>query len=558
MAYVQITASPRGHRCGLFHYAGGERAITVLVLPKVWGAQQQPRVSVDGDHLTVVLHELDKVVLDVGKAFADWLSSEVQASINDSVSRALAKRRAAREAKLKAAQARKPVENVEEVGEEEDDADDCDAVLNELVAFSATRGKRAPIAQPGPGCTSAKAIEAGRPDVQGALLSLIHLASCCRRSTNIWAHDADAQDGSGGAVGERGERSKSHDPLALLAQWLFVEQMEARIRKIRRGYIPIVETSCVVRGRPTMRGMIEQAAMGTPWIECARDEFTEATPLYRVLVTALEHVATGAIADQFGLAGWSVAEDLAKKAVHVRRLLSAIPSLPLPVAANDAGRIRLTRLQREWDRPLELARQILRVEPPKAGVAGDGTEAIQWWFDTSKLWEDVIAQALEPHWTVDEQGSKDEDNRLTVWTDVGKNKRPDFVVSEPKSDPHPTRTMVIDAKYKGVSGTTIKVRAGDQYQAFAYSLLRGDSSTAPAVAPPDTVVLAFPVGGDTTAGVQPGAPRGPVHGNVQQCHLLCVGVPFPIDKDIKPPGAWAEYLRKVGEVLSSPKLRPPT
>ncbi len=573
MPYVLVTPSPRGHRSGLFHYALGGCSITVLVHPKAWKSSAAPARPVvdlgEGGRHVLVLYEVDRVALKVSKTFADFLTTTVQGSINESVRVAAKKAREAR-ARGGPRPSRLP-KYADDPDTDDSDSDDSDedAVLNELVNFSPGKGDNAPADFELPASDTVPGGSLARPEVNSAaevgrgLISLIHLASRCRRSTNLWTHEADAEAGSGGAIGEHGDRRALHDPLALLSQWLFVEQMEARLRKVRRGYVPVVETSCVVRGRPTMRGMIQQAAMGTPWIECARDEFTEATPLFRVLVTALEHVASGAIAAMFGLSNWNVAADLAKKATQVRRMLQSISALPLPVAANQAGRIRLTRAQKEWERPVELARQILRVEPPKAGTAGDGEEAAQFWFDTSKFWEDVVFQALEDHWAWRDEQSKDKP--LDVWIGVGASKRPDFIVSVPRPAEKQPRTVVVDAKYKAMPGKGRCVDASDQYQTFAYSMLceRSPWSLETETPAPDTVALVFPL--PTLAGgarapdpvhLKP-ASRGPVHTEQGPAHLLRVGLPFPSHNDTLSPAAWQAYLREVGQALSSHSLPHP-
>jgi hypothetical protein len=167
---------------------------------------------------------------------------------------------------------------------------------------------------------------------------------------------------------------------------------------------------------------------------------------------------------------------------------------------------------------------------------------------------------------VREQGRADKAKGLTVWVDVGATKRPDVIVSEPPVQFAP-RSVIIDAKYKWVSGKSITVGAGDQYQAFAYSMLRGvpnPGSQEIETPAPDTVALVFPLATEQgsrarlTGKPPPGASRGLVHGTVPSCHLLRVGLPFPSHDDTLSPDKWQTYLSEVGHALSSGELPRPT
>ena len=162
-----------------------------------------------------------------------------------------------------------------------------------------------------------------------------------------------------------GDVRSAFDELLLLSQWSLVQEVRRHLKEIRRGYVPRTETLDVVRGRITDRGLVQYAATGVPKLECNFDQFTESTPLARVLVTALEVIVSGALLHDMQVGNWSVAEDLLDEAAQLRRYLGSIPSLPRSVAIETANRIRLTRLQQGWSRSLALAQQILNREPPK-------------------------------------------------------------------------------------------------------------------------------------------------------------------------------------------------
>lgn len=539
---VHITASPRGKRCGLFHYAGGDLSVTILVLPKPWRGQSHRRAVHKTDvTLTIVLYELDAIAVNVGCRLAAFLAGDVQNAIAASVRR-------------KAAAKRKPQSGTvaEKRGLEFQDSceDDDDSILNELVQFSSSNENE----------SDGLENDSVADSIGDNLVALMRLAARCDPDHDPWVHESDQSAGMGGATGEIG--AATQEPLALLTQWLFVELMERQLLKIRRGYLSVVETSSTVRGRITNRGVVQHAATKAPLIECEHDEFSEATSLYRVLVTTLEAIAVKSLASRLGLADWSIVKGLATKAMHLRRLLMPIAALPRGVAAHFAGQLRLTRLQVDWRRPLKLAKQILRTEPPRIAAAGAGSHGLQWWVDTSKLWERVVEAGLNgAGWGIERQGGDDDNqNKLDVWVGgLGRAKRPDAVAWHPSSKPD--RFAIIDAKYK-LGGA---VSAADQYQIFCYSLLGKPPSTSSNIdfadisgQPCDLVALVYPF--DNAATRQSGSyARAPIVGATSgdQRAVLCrIPMSFPGPEQLDLEG-WQQYVeqaaQKLDKALSAPE-----
>lgn len=535
MPSVRITASPRGHRCGLFHYAGGGQAITVIVRPKFWNASDDRPLLVGTDsHWVVALRECESVVLGgMSEAAARFLLETVQGSINDAVR---ANGRAAK---------KPPADGPSSDDDAGAETDAEDAVLDQLVRFSPTKekGTTARDGSEHPAEAASKASE----EIGAQLVSLMQLAARCSGQREPWNYAVDGTDATGAVVGVEGVASA--DPLCLLSQWLFVQYVEERLRRIRRGYVPVVETLGVVRGRITTRGLIEHAATGIPRLECEHDEFTEATPLFRVLVTTLELIASGTIASRHGLSDWIVFEQLAERAIHLRRLLAPIPSLPLRVAVDEVARIRLSRLQREWEGPLALARQILRSEPPRTGAAAAGGKAVQWWFDTAKLWEQVVEQVVcAAGWEVQAQGGAYGDGtKLVLWEGLGGAKRPDMVAWRTDAD-GAVDSRVIDAKYKIVDED--RVTASDQYQIFAYSLLAKVPPT-PAK-PPTGAALVYPRHAHDKLPQHKFAMRG----DASRVLLEILSLQYPTADDVSTASSWKAYVSGVttGGIL---RTRPP-
>jgi hypothetical protein len=514
----------------LFHYAGDRHSITILVRPKLWRSQQPrptPHAAGGGAHRVFVLHECEDILVRLDADFARFLTETVQGSINDDV-------------RLRAQ--RKP-------GNQEAPEETSDAVLNELVAFATAR-ESALDATPSP---TASATEA-EVDLGAHLQDLMHLAARCQRQGDPWTHSAEGTEGPGGVVSATGQNSR--EPLGLVSQWLFVNQVEERLRTIRRGYLPMVETLGMIRGRITTRGLVQYSAQRVPQIECEHDEFTEATPLFRVVATALEFISNGTAAARMGLTEWTVAKSLAERALHVRRILAPIPSFPIRVAAHEVTRIRLSRTQRNWSAPLALARQILCAEPPRTAAAKSGGSAVQWWFDTSKLWEQVIEQSLSTGgrgWLAEAQGRTDGERKsLVVWTQVGNGKRPDIVAWRTDPDGR-IRRYVMDAKYKqGLGGGVAAVSSEDQYQMFTYSHLAQVHE-----AGADAAALLYP-GTTGRLNRRTTALRGaypPGAGTPFELHRIELPFPRPMAgqaearSDIESNESWSAYLERVRQAL---------
>ena len=560
---VRVKASPRGKRCGLFHYANETLAVTVLVLPKVWSSppdRARTRLSGDNKSLTLVLYELEVVTLELAREWVTFLVNDVQISIDEAVEAKLDKLKEAKRARL----ARKgtstgpaPVSEghiADGVAEDLDSEVELeDAVLNELVHFSPAKLATATELLPSDE-------EDGTSHAGEGLLALMQLAEKCDPYQDPWVHEADTTAGPGGVIGDDGTVTK--DQLGILLQWLFVELMRARIRKVRRGYVAVTETSPTIRGRMTARGMVQHIASGVPEIECAHDEFTEATVLFRVLATALEVVASGNLASLHGLGEWSIAQRLARDALHLRRQLMAIPSLPVAVAAELVSTIRLTRLQREWERPLTVARRILRAEPPRLSSTQDGSHAVQWWLDTSRLWERVVEQGFKKlGWEFASQGKGERaGDGFRVWGDLGGAKRPDTTAWKTEAE-RPTRKVLVDAKYK-LGATSGTVTAADQYQIFTYSLLAPVGQHGPA----DTVALLYPSPPSemdpepakqsfdrTTFQVAARVPGGTVVSDAPPVTLHVALLPYPSQEELEDWGAFMDRFAKRLNTLLAPE-----
>ena len=253
------------------------------------------------------------------------------------------------------------------------------------------------------------------------------------------------------------------DDLLLLAQWSLVREIEARVREVRRSYVSVTEPLAVVRGRITSRGWGIHVATEQPSLECAHDHFTSARPLFRVLVTAVELVASGVLFNKIGLAHAGLFSLLRQRASRLRMHLTGIPAYSIGQASSEVGRVRLSRVDRTWARPLALARMVLQREPPSLSApSGKAVSALLWSIPTDKLWQDILIQALgtDPRLEI-QDGNTGAAGPVRPWGDLGSAKRPDLLVCAGST------RLVADAKYKS-NGT---LSAQDQHQIFTYSHL---------------------------------------------------------------------------------------
>jgi hypothetical protein len=370
-------------------------------------------------------------------------------------------------------------------------------------------------------------------------VGLRDLAWLCLRAGALRSAATDGGgEESAGQLLDAARAADKVDPLALLAELDFVHEMHRLQHRIRKGYVPEEDRLAAIRGRITDRGVLEYEMTGIPLLECRFDEFVEATPLFRVLVTALDVVSAGSLRSSLGVQTDGLFGSMSE--VHpttMREQLRSIPSLPLPVARATADRLRLTRLQQEWQRPLDLAKRILRAESVETGYATQEGSMTVWTVDTPKVWECILEKAFGTYagLKVDNQ-----QGMQPPWKGLGSLRRPDITLQT--SD---NKTLLVDAKYKlGTPGSS----TADQYQMFAYSLINEVR--------PDAVALVYPSVGEESVKAY-GLRRArqttnlPVDPTVSfvtpSLHLL--SAPFPRPETVRDELSWTTYLARVGEGL---------
>jgi hypothetical protein len=537
MAAIIITSG--GGSAGLFSYrseAGGF-TISVLVLPKLWGKPRSAsfEVRAGGARMAVMMSEYDTVSVSVPDDFTEPKSRmdalrqgilELNGTLEGRRARWKASQR--RRAAVDAFEAQ-PVDTevvddpstdldtpraLEEVAEVVNAQVPVDCGLRfSLSTETAVKGDTPPDAT---------------PTLASALRDLVWL--CYRNRKMKSSSDEGGGDETGGLLLDA-TTAEAQDPLALLAELDFVSELHRLQHRIRKGYVPEEDRLSAVRGRITDRGVLDFEMTGIPLLECRFDEFVEATPLFRVLVTALDVVASGSLRASLGVGSdwFGGSSDL--HPATLREQLRNIPSLPLPVARATAERLRLTRLQYEWQRPLDLAKRILRAESVDTGAADADGGATTWSIEMPALWERVLTQALnrQPKCKATEQAAV-----IQPWQELGGARRADIELK------HDGNSCLLDAKYKEAKNGA---SPADQYQIFAYSLLRTPA--------PRAVALVYPLATAEAVAPKRFVRHTPLNtgGSETKVFLHLLSVPFPSRSELSDDSTWHDYLDRTGAVL---------
>jgi hypothetical protein len=518
---------------GLYAYRSedGTFAVSVLVYPKAWpadpflDAKQVYRSEQQG-------REVFTLLLQEGRS----LNFSVSLSSEPAIDVMISELRGRRSEWRKSRKASSSSTNVGDTVLDEEDSDQDWAFSSGTslpvecaLTFTLVNERSAP--------SSGRQMPSPEGAAKALTAALRDLAWLCLRAGAL---RSAATDGGGeetaGQLLDAARAADEIDPLALLAELDFVHEMHRLQHRIRKGYVPEEDRLAAIRGRITDRGVLEYEMTGIPLLECRFDEFVEATPLFRVLVTALDVVSAGGLRSSLGVETDGLFGSMSE--VHpttMREQLRSIPSLPLPVARATADRLRLTRLQQEWQRPLDLAKRILRAESVETGYATQEGSMTVWTVDTAKVWEKVLERAFQAAGvTVSTQQGMN-----PPWQGLGAERRPDLTVT------HEDKTYLLDAKYKlGTPGSS----TADQYQMFAYSLI--------SKVPPDAVALVYPSVGEDAVRAY-GMPRSRQTTNLPidptasfvnpSLHLLTA--PFPRPETVRNEMSWTTYLALVGEGL---------
>ena len=570
-AALLFRASPTMRTCGYLIAGSGSYALRLLVLPRFWAAHEKVPARYwfgdDGQTLTVLAYEGQVVSVPIDRsnlpAWEDVLKAA--AKLADTVT--------------------VEVGDDDELGDNDADAEDgSNEVFVPALAASrsaiGTRRVRMPLCSLWARAPERAAERAEDEEEFSRALAgfgkLLQRAAERMRPTPLGDGDPSPAVTTGG--------DGANLLRLLLAHRALVSFIKQNVHRIRRGYLEVTETMPVIRGRITQRGVISAVSGSSLAIECTHDEFSELTPLFRLLMTALDRVAQSLPASAEAVL---FPQQQAEAAASLRAQLLPIPSMPLQEATSLAPRMQLRgRLRAEWQDALELARIVLAPEQAtqfdlsrlravgaavqvvsstfweQAVVRGafegladkKGSAGEVWAAANPKQPDCVVRFAVEGPFEKDSVGEKNSDAFKTWIRDFFNTERPDGEATghdsfkgalQHRVDVPPVRTAsglklaaVLDAKYteaepKHGKGKLSAPASGYQYQMLAYSLLVENCVAA---------ILIHPCAENTpraSSSFRRKVPKDPT--TARECHLLVVEHPFPSAENC---GAnWTEYLR---------------
>jgi hypothetical protein len=403
-----LRIAPRGSGCGILHSQG----LTLVVLPKQW--RQERRALLASTRGTVVCHELDTLI------FPTSGGSEP----------------------------------------------DVDLVVDGLLGLD--RGLFAGVDAPRiveevvcPNELPAAGDIARTEEALDALMSLLELSI---RATHRWTSAPVLQ-----SIGTHG--ATLDDPLATAHHAVMLQEMlrarhltrliEDRLRELRPTYATREERGRVVRGRLQTRSLFRAEATGE--VDCEFEEFSEVSPLFRVVRTALDLVVGNSV--HWGwLATLPFARQVLDAASAIRSRLHHISAMPRAEAARTASHLRLGRTLRCWEPVRALCTSILVDNRPgfgKKAAGGDGGSAFV--VNTAALWQALVDHALRviPGGQVEKQSPEG----VQLWHGAPfRSKTVDSTIVF-RGD-----RWLIDAKYKDFPDDGAP-SLSDQYQMFGYSHL---------------------------------------------------------------------------------------
>ena len=168
-----------------------------------------------------------------------------------------------------------------------------------------------------------------------------------------------------------------HQRNPLLTPWLeklFVDELVRRLPYLRRGYVPTTEDLGVLRGRVDPASAKRALVSVAPELRCHFDEFTEAIPHFRALVTALDLVGTASsplhvLVSQAQRGRFeSGVKSTAGKARHLRFLLSGLRPLPTAQAIATARMPLPLHFRKLFQDAVDLALALLARQAPVAAT----------------------------------------------------------------------------------------------------------------------------------------------------------------------------------------------
>ena len=274
--------------------------------------------------------------------------------------------------------------------------------------------------------------------------------------------------------------------LSPLTHLRYLNEIQKVLHDFRRGYVAQSEKLQVIRGRVDVRDLGRGEEAETTQLLCHYDEFTKGTPLMRVLTAALEVVASGnwlsfrkkqKASENFGI-------EIRNRGAKYRRYLNAIVAYPRARALVEARKLRLNRMEKQFQPALELAKMVLENAQNIFSRQGKlQSNAWCWSVMMSDVWEGILVQGLArvlgqenvvhyEKWVGDKAIKNDVFSKMVPAPFVGGSpRRPDILLKNGEQN------WIVDAKYSLKEKERDQGREASrnyQFQMFIYASLTSE------------------------------------------------------------------------------------
>lgn len=435
-----------------------------------------------------------------------------------------------------------------------------------LALSSVTRSGPVNLLQPGVPPRDDRVTLRSDPESElGGPLSLVKLVDRCK----VDISDFSSSNASG-----------DDEILALPLHDRFLGSLHGPLSMARPRYNELTELLSTPRGRFDTTGAAFAQFAGTPSLSCTFDELSYDTPLLRVILAALRHIAL----NEAHRHAFRETERLRQQAIHYMKQLSSVAVVDRSQALKLGLRVRPTRFETQWQGPLELATRVLSRSYDRPTASDEALASIHVNIPTAKLWEQIVGEVLrriDPAVAISADNSAPEGVSVPApWRlmktsstgaipigasseeDVASKSSPDYVViksptveaisthASPQEDAVSQRfpdymfswqglTLLADAKYKR---SNRPLTSQDGYQLFTYSHLATLRDT-----PSHSSLVIVP-----TSGSVPHSPSTErfMRARSKPYSLLKVALPFPGPLDIRTMTEWDSYLTNSADTLN--------
>lgn len=333
-----------------------------------------------------------------------------------------------------------------------------------------------------------------------------------------------------GPAGYRGTAAASM--LRIVTQQMFLEEVGRVIDRARPRYRTRTDSLRTPRGKLSAQSLALALATGRPTIESRFDDLSTDTDLLRIVLAALNVVATCPAPRLLA----TLADPLRSRAVAFARRMDSVSILDRERALLAYSRLTVTPLDRPWKPALDLAADVLALNAViPEGDRAETSHTYTFSLHMEEWWEKVLADAISIR---ADKGSVFAQRPVkSPWRggNVG------YIDLYFALGGH---AVLADAKYKPISET---IGSADGYQLFAYS----HTAVSSELGRPEIAAVLYPARGAADGGTRKRLRRR----TKPKFMLYMIELPFPGRDDVLTDLTWRAYLERVASKIDL-ALRP--